>query len=258
MCGDCGCETTEITVRRPGDGQGHGHDHHHDHPHGRDREARVLKVEVEILAKNQELAAANRALFAARRVVALNLVSSPGSGKTTLLEHTLRRLRSEAEGRPLAVIEGDQQTMRDAERIAATGVEVVQVNTGSGCHLDATMVRRAVARLLLPEGSLLFIENVGNLVCPAMFDLGEEAKVVILSVTEGADKPLKYPAMFRAATVCVLTKIDLLPYVDFDLAACKKHARTVNPGLLFFELSATSGEGMAPWLAWLGSRGVAA
>lgn len=260
MCGSCGCETTEITVRRPGcpgddEGHGHhhhhdhGHGHHHDHPHGADREARLIKVEVDILAKNQELAASNRALFAERRIVALNLVSSPGSGKTTLLEHTLRQLPAT---RPLAVIEGDQQTMRDAERIAATGVPVVQVNTGTGCHLDAAMVRRAVDKLALAQGSLLFIENVGNLVCPAMFDLGEQAKIVILSVTEGADKPMKYPAMFRAASLCILTKIDLLPYVDFDVEACKKFARGVNPDLQFFELSATRGTGMPEWLAWLG------
>jgi hydrogenase nickel incorporation protein HypB len=201
-----------------------------------------------VLGKNDGIAAHNRDFFREKRIVTLNLVSSPGSGKTTILERTIRELRGEI---PMAVIEGDQQTMLDAERIEATGVPVVQVNTGSGCHLDADMVHQALHQLEPAENSLLFIENVGNLVCPAMFDLGEAAKVVIISVTEGEDKPLKYPAMFDAAGLCLINKTDLLPHVDFDLARCREYALRVNHRLEFFEISAKTGEGMSDWLAWL-------
>jgi hydrogenase nickel incorporation protein HypB len=207
-----------------------------------------LEVQEAVLGKNDGIAVHNRDFFQKRGVLALNLVSSPGSGKTTILERTIREL---PQGIPLAVIEGDQQTMLDAERIAATGVPVVQVNTGAGCHLDAEMVHRALHQMEVAANSLLFIENVGNLVCPAMFDLGEAAKVVIISVTEGEDKPLKYPAMFDAATLCLINKIDLLPYVDFDLARCREYGLRVNPRLEFFEISARTGAGMPAWLAWL-------
>lgn len=232
----------------------HYHDHHHDHgqhdhhSHEQDRAARTIKVEADVLGLNNRLAEENRVWFKERKIKVLNLVSSPGSGKTTLLEKSLQVLRGE---RPVAVIEGDQQTLRDAERIEATGVAVVQINTGAGCHLDAAMVKRAAETLVLADGTLLFIENVGNLVCPALFDLGEDAKVVILSVGEGDDKPLKYPSMFHAASICLISKTDLLPYVDFDVEACKRYAASINPALRFFELSAKTGEGMELWLAWL-------
>lgn len=209
---------------------------------------RMVQIETDILAKNNALAEANRQHFAAHGVFAVNLVSSPGSGKTTLLVKTLERLA----GAPsAAVIEGDQQTSVDAERIRATGVPAIQVNTGKGCHLDAHMVGQAFARLPLGAGGLLLIENVGNLVCPADFDLGEAHKVVILSVTEGEDKPLKYPNMFRAADLMIVTKIDLLPHLQFDLAACLANARRVNPQIAILQLSATTGAGLDAWLDWL-------
>ncbi|MBU1545676.1 MAG: hydrogenase nickel incorporation protein HypB, partial [Proteobacteria bacterium] len=246
MCDSCGCTQPEnsVTITRPGQAMSGSvtADHHHSHP------GRVVEVREAVLGKNDGIAAHNRDFFKERRIVALNLVSSPGSGKTTILEQTIRELRGEI---PMAVIEGDQQTMLDAERIDATGVDVVQVNTGAGCHLDADMVHQALHRMDLAEKSLLFIENVGNLVCPAMFDLGEAAKVVIISVTEGEDKPLKYPAMFDAASLCLINKIDLLPHVDFDVARCREYALRVNHRLEFFEISARTGEGMPAWLAWL-------
>ncbi|HPF69713.1 MAG TPA: hydrogenase nickel incorporation protein HypB, partial [Candidatus Krumholzibacteria bacterium] len=189
-----------------------------------------------------------RGWFEAKGILALNLVSSPGSGKTTLLERTIRDLGGEA---PVAVIEGDQQTLRDADRIAAAGAPVIQVNTGHGCHLDAGMIKRALGELQPADRSLLMIENVGNLVCPALFDLGEAAKVVIISVTEGDDKPLKYPTMFAAASLCLINKIDLVPYVQFDLDRCEQAARSVNPDLSFLRVSATTGEGLDAWYAWL-------
>jgi hydrogenase nickel incorporation protein HypB len=242
MCNNCGCVETDagIVIQKPA-GAAHvsGHDHHHHH--------RTLLVEQDVLSKNNQLALTNRKYFQDNDIFALNLVSSPGSGKTTLLEKSVAALAD----MPLAVIEGDQQTMRDAERIEATGAEVVQVNTGTGCHLDADMVHRAMHQLELEKNSLLFIENVGNLVCPAMFDLGEAHKVVIISVTEGEDKPQKYPHMFHAADICVITKTDLLPYVDFDIARCREYAGQVNGNLTFFELSATTGTGMEAWLDWL-------
>ena len=178
----------------------------------------------------------------------LNLVSSPGSGKTTLLTETLKRLHGTV---PCAVIEGDQQTVNDAERIRATGTPAIQVNTGKGCHLDAQMIHDAMQRLPLEDNGILFIENVGNLVCPASFDLGERHKVAVLSVTEGEDKPLKYPHMFAAASVMLLNKVDLLPYLNFDLDACLASARAVNPDIEIMLVSATTGEGMDAWLAWL-------
>ena len=214
-------------------------------------QARIVRVERDILAKNDALAADNRALFAARNILALNLVSGPGSGKTTLLVRTLQTLKEKF---PLAVIEGDQQTDFDAERIRATGVQAIQINTGKGCHLDAGMVGHALEQLDLPNDALLFIENVGNLVCPAAFDLGEAAKVVVLSVTEGEDKPLKYPDMFRAARLLLLNKCDLLPHLSFDIELAESFARRVNPDMEIIRLSATSGEGMNDWAAWLGAQ----
>ncbi|MBB4267109.1 hydrogenase nickel incorporation protein HypB [Roseospira visakhapatnamensis] len=210
-----------------------------------------MRVERDILAANDALAVRNRALFATRGILAVNLVSSPGSGKTTLLTRILDDL---ARWVPLAVIEGDQQTSLDAERIRATGVPAIQVNTGKGCHLDAAMVARAVATLDPADGTVLFIENVGNLVCPAAFDLGEAHKVVVLSVTEGDDKPLKYPDMFHAADAMVLNKIDLLPHVTFDVDRCVAHARRINPALEVLPVSATRGDGLEAWRDWVLSR----
>lgn len=260
MCAVCGCGDRQVKleggsgphVHRHADGTVHSHDHghNHDHDHGHDgeRQARLVRLETGILAKNNELAGANRDLLFNMGQFALNLVSSPGSGKTTLLVETIRAL---AGAEPVAVIEGDQQTSNDAERIRATGVPAIQINTGRGCHLDAAMVRRAMDRLDLKPGGFLFIENVGNLVCPAGFDLGEAHKVVILSVTEGEDKPLKYPDMFHAADLMVLNKVDLLPHLTFDVEACLANARRVNPRIRILKVSATSGEGMDQWTGWL-------
>ena len=278
MCGSCGCEKSEgativnlQTGRRttmsdafahPEDNFGatqihahahshtHGpHDHaHHDHRHAGHSPYVALDVETRILEKNDALADQNRAWFAGREILALNLVSSPGAGKTTLLEHTIRDLKSEL---PISVIEGDQATAHDGERIRAAGAPAIQVNTGTGCHLEADMVTRAVKELKPSTGSLLLIENVGNLVCPAMFDLGEHAKVVILSVTEGEDKPLKYPHMFLAAELMIINKIDLLPHVDFDLSLAAGYARDVNPQIEVLSLSARTGEGLDGWYEWL-------
>jgi hydrogenase nickel incorporation protein HypB len=211
-------------------------------------ETRRVRVERDLLAENDALAQHNRASFTAQNIVALNLVSSPGSGKTALLVRTLQALKGRL---PLAVIEGDQQTYNDAERIRATGVAAVQINTGRGCHLDAGMVRHALEQLPPLAHGLLFIENVGNLVCPASFDLGEAAKVAVLSVTEGEDKPLKYPDMFRAAKLMLLNKCDLLPYLDFDVLCAEEYARRVNPEIEIIRLSAASGAGMDDWLHWL-------
>ncbi len=232
---------------------------------------RAIRLEADVLGANDRIAAANRAHFAAHGVAAYNLVSSPGSGKTTLLCATIAALRRRAGAPAVAVIEGDQQTTHDADRIRAAGAPAIQVNTGKGCHLDAEMVAAAFARLPLhghahgeatadsharalaghPAGGLLFIENVGNLVCPAMWDLGERAKVAILSVTEGEDKPLKYPDMFAAARLMVINKIDLLPHLDVDLPRCIAHARRVNPGIEVLLVSARSGQGMDAWIDWL-------
>ena len=238
MCTTCGCPTDS-------------HDNHHHH-HDKPVSGGKISLEVDILAKNNRLATENRRLFKERGVFALNLVSSPGSGKTTILEQTLRDLSGK---QCCAVIEGDQQTDNDARRIAATGVPVKQINTGAGCHLDAHMVGHALEELPITGLDILFIENVGNLVCPASFDLGEHHKVVVLSVTEGEDKPLKYPQMFHAADVMLLNKIDLLPYLDFDVEKCLEMARRVSPGIRIFQLSAKSGAGMSEWYQWLEGRG---
>ena len=233
----------------------HPHDNHHDHhDHDHGGEARKIAVESDIPAKNDHLAAGNRALFCSKGVFTLNLVSSPGSGKTAILERTLGELAATVR---CGVIEGDQQTDNDAVRIAATGVPAVQINTGAGCHLDAHMVGHAAADFDLDNLDLLFIENVGNLVCPAAFDLGENHKVVVLSVTEGEDKPLKYPQMFRAADLLLINKTDLLPHLDFDLEKCRELARRVNPQITIMEVSARTGDGMDDWHSWL-AAGIAA
>jgi len=246
-------------------GRGHGHhDHRHDdlhfglgvagaHAPGMSQ-ARMVQVEQDIVGKNDALAAENRKRFAERGIFAVNLVSSPGSGKTTLLVKTIEALKDRHE---VVVIEGDQETSHDADRIRTTGARALQVNTGKGCHLDADMVGKAVERLAPAAGSVLMIENVGNLVCPAGFDLGEAHKVVVLSVTEGEDKPLKYPDMFRRSSLMLLNKIDLLPHVEFDVARCIEYARRVNPGIRVIEVSATKGQGMREWLDWI-DAGVAA
>ena len=244
MCLTCGCGDKDARVEGE---HKHAHDHHH-HDHDK---SRIVQVEKDLLAKNDHLAHHNRERLIQLNTLALNLVSSPGSGKTTLLTRTATDL---IETLPIAVIEGDQQTDLDADRIRETGVEAVQVNTGKGCHLDADMVRRALHHLDMKPGGLLFIENVGNLVCPAAFDLGEAAKVVILSVTEGEDKPLKYPDMFHAAQLMVLNKSDLLPYVPFDVEKCIEYARRVNPGIEVLQLSALTGEGLESWYAWIRDR----
>ncbi len=286
MCGTCGCGSEEGGVRilKPSehhhghdhtDHHHHDHDHHHhhdhkdghnhshahshehdhEHPHSHTHEhsgdrhkRKVLEVEQDILQVNKVMAAKVRGFFDAKDILALNLVSSPGSGKTALLERTLRDLKEEI---PFYVIEGDQQTLNDANRIAALQVPVIQINTGKGCHLESDMVYEAVKKLKMKDHAVLMIENVGNLVCPSMFDLGEDKRIVIISTTEGVDKPIKYPDMFHTADVCVINKIDLLPYLDIDLSEIKRFALQVNPNLSFFEVSATTGEGMDAWYAWL-------
>ncbi len=276
MCTVCGCATGSIADH---DHHHHDHDHeHHDHEHTHDHhhhddhdhshhhgdinygagparahapglsQSRMIQIEQNILSKNDEFAQTNRSVLADAGILALNLVSSPGSGKTTLLVETINRLKEKL---GVYVIEGDQQTSNDADRIRETGVKAIQINTGKGCHLDAQMVEHAMDHLELDPYSLLFIENVGNLVCPAAFDLGENHKVAILSVTEGEDKPIKYPDMFAAADIMLLNKIDLLPYLKFDVAACIAFARKVNPNIKVIELSAQSGQGFDQWLEWL-------
>ena len=214
----------------------------------KDAPVELVALETALLDKNQRIAERNRGWLAGRGVLALNLMSSPGSGKTTLLVRTLTDLAGEI---TMSVVEGDQETAFDAERIRATGAAAVQINTGAGCHLEADMLERALRQLAPAAGSVLFIENVGNLVCPALFDLGERARVVVLSVTEGDDKPLKYPQMFRRAHLMVTTKVDLAPHVAFDLDAAERHARSVNPGITCLRLSSTSGEGLPAWYDWL-------
>ena len=261
MCTTCGCSDNALpTLTDPetgktvsiGEAHHHHHEHSHDHVHGHHGHDHIhgttITLEAEVLAKNNRLAERNRGWFEGRNILALNLVSSPGAGKTTLLERTLTDLAGEL---PISVVEGDQATVNDAERIRATGARVVQINTGTGCHLEADMLARGVKSLDPPMDSVLMIENVGNLVCPALFDLGEHAKVAILSVTEGEDKPVKYPHMFRASRVMILNKIDLLPHVDFDVARCIDHARRVNPDIEVFQVSATTGEGLDEWYSWL-------
>ncbi len=247
MCATCGCDANgNVTMHEPG----LQHDHPHDHPdqHADHHHKKVVDVEQDILHENNLLAERNRGYFDAKNILAFNLVSSPGSGKTALLERTLTDLKGELE---FAVIEGDQQTTNDADRIHATGTKVVQINTGKGCHLDAHMVLHALQGMKPKVNSVLFIENVGNLICPAMFDLGEKERVVIISVTEGDDKPLKYPDMFYSSTLCIINKIDLLPYVPFDIEKVKANAKKVNHKLEIIELSCTSGEGLQHWYDWL-------
>ncbi|MCT4577959.1 hydrogenase nickel incorporation protein HypB [Donghicola sp.] len=272
MCNVCGCGTGSVEGHSHHHDHGSGH-HHHDHDHGHGHhhhhhgdihfgqgpacvevpgmtQERLIEIETDILAKNDRYADANRAILADREILTLNLVSSPGSGKTTLLCKTIEALGDQ----PLAVIEGDQQTANDADRIRATGAKAVQVNTGKGCHLDGHMVGHAMEHLQLANNSILFIENVGNLVCPAGFDLGEDAKVAILSVTEGEDKPLKYPDMFTASRLALLNKVDLAPYCDVDLDLYEENLRRVNPGIEIIRVSARTGEGMDVWLQWLRDR----
>ncbi|WP_084675348.1 hydrogenase nickel incorporation protein HypB [Methylomicrobium agile] len=249
MCGICGCgyphphpepQKHRFVLNRKLDA---GHDHEHS-------AARLLKIEQDLLGKNNAYAEQNRTYFERRHIFVLNLVSSPGSGKTTLLVETIKALKDRI---PIAVIEGDQQTEHDAERIRAAGVPAVQINTGRACHLDAQGIGHAVEKLGLRSHSLLAIENVGNLVCPSSFDLGEAHKVVVLSVTEGDDKPLKYPDMFHAADLMLINKTDLLPYVDFDVERCIGFARQVNPDIGVIRLSAAKGENFSVWLDWLSS-----
>jgi hydrogenase nickel incorporation protein HypB len=263
MCATCGCSDpagvrlTELHSHPPGAEHHHDHEHEHEHDHGGAHshthhhdaapDTETLTLEVRVLAKNDELAAHNRGWLDERGIVAVNVMSSPGSGKTTLLERTIATLAGSV---AVCVIEGDQETSFDAERILATGAPVLQVNTGSGCHLDASMVRSAL-HTLNPSSGVVLIENVGNLVCPALFDLGEAARAVIMSVTEGADKPLKYPHIFAAATAVVLNKVDLLPYVDFDVARFERDLRLVNPHCEILHVSATRGDGLPAWTDWL-------
>jgi hydrogenase nickel incorporation protein HypB len=248
MCATCGCGiTTHDHDHHDHDHrQDHGHDPGHSHEHGR-----AITLERAVLEKNDLLAHRNRDWLAEHNILALNLVSSPGSGKTTLLERTIRELSAFV---PMTVIEGDQATDNDSVRIEAAGARAIQVNTGTGCHLEANMVRRALDALGPADDSVVMIENVGNLVCPALFDLGEMAKVAILSVTEGDDKPAKYPHMFAAADLMVINKIDLLPYVDFDIRRCVTLARSVRPGIDVISLSATTGENAAEWYSWIEAR----
>lgn len=250
MCTTCGCGGDGATIEGKPHTHLHDHAHAHDHDHAHPAPGvrRRVVLERDLLAKNNALAADNRAFFRERGIFCLNLVSSPGSGKTTLLVETIRRLKREF---PIAVIEGDQQTSFDADRIRAAGVPAIQINTGKGCHLDAHMVGHAVEDLGAPEHCLLLVENVGNLVCPAGFDLGENHKVVILSVTEGEDKPFKYPDMFAASDVLVVNKVDLLPHLAFDLERCIANALQVNPRLKVIRLSAATGENLDAWIAWI-------
>jgi hydrogenase nickel incorporation protein HypB len=261
MCTTCGCNNTAegvsiIQVGKENDHHGHHHhdhehDHLHEHPHHHHHHPHsttLLELEEDILHQNNMTAELNRSLLLARDILALNLVSSPGSGKTSLLEMTLRDLKHEIN---FHVIEGDQQTLNDANRIAALEVPVVQINTGKACHLDSEMIHNALHKLAPGHNSVLMIENVGNLVCPSLFDLGETKRVVIMSVTEGDDKPIKYPDMFHSAQLCIINKIDLLPYVNFDVDRAREYALRVNHHLEFIELSATTGEGKEDWYRWL-------
>jgi hydrogenase nickel incorporation protein HypB len=277
MCGICGCNESNgiITITKVGKdskldvAKSHEdhthHQHHHEHTHdthdhhhhqhhehsGHDHihvEDRILSIERDLLSQNNLLAERNRGYFEAKNIFAINLVSSPGSGKTTLLEKSLKSLSKDI---PTYVVEGDQQTTNDADRIAAQDIPVVQINTGKACHLDSNMINKAVKQLAPVDDSILFVENVGNLVCPAMFDLGETKRVVIMSVTEGEDKAIKYPDMFHTSDLCIINKIDLLPYVNFDLEKSKEYARRVNPRIEFIELSAWKEEGLEAWVDWV-------
>ncbi|QYX32168.1 hydrogenase nickel incorporation protein HypB [Sphaerospermopsis torques-reginae] len=272
MCVTCGCSDDNNTTITNMENQHshthtlpdgtvitHSHDHehhHHDHQHHHESPANVhakihnttISLEQEILGKNNLLAAQNRGWFKGRNILALNLMSSPGAGKTTLLTRTINDLKDQLN---ISVIEGDQETTNDAEKIKSTGCKVVQINTGTGCHLDASMIEKGLQELNPPLNSVVMIENVGNLVCPALFDLGEQAKVVILSVTEGEDKPIKYPHIFRASDIMIITKIDLLPYLQFDVEKCIEYAKQVNPKIQIFQVSATTGVGLDEWYGFL-------
>jgi len=281
MCGTCGCGSEEngVTIQNPKDVKTHKHHHHHhedghthshehthdehhhdhDHSHSHDHEPShshadkhhhktVIDLEQDILQHNDLMAARNKGYFEAKNIFALNLVSSPGSGKTSILERTLIDLKNE---KSFYVIEGDQQTLNDANRIDALDIPVIQINTGKGCHLESDMVYEAVKKLNIKDNAILMIENVGNLVCPSMFNLGENKRVVIISTTEGEDKPIKYPDMFHTSDICIINKIDLLPYLNIDIEKLKAYALQVNPKLKFFEVSATTGEGMEAWYEWL-------
>lgn len=278
MCGTCGCGSEEngVTIQNPKEVKTHDHHHHdghthshehannhhhhdHDHSHNHDHEhshahsdnhhhKTVIDLEKDILQHNDVMAARNKGYFEAKNIFALNLVSSPGSGKTSILERTLTDLKNE---KSFYVIEGDQQTLNDANRIDALDIPVIQINTGKGCHLESDMVYEAVKKLNIKDNSILMIENVGNLVCPSMFNLGENKRVVIISTTEGEDKPIKYPDMFYTSDICIINKIDLLPYLNIDIEKLKSYALQVNPKLKFFEVSATTGEGMKAWYKWL-------
>jgi|SRR5579875_3189279 len=254
MCATCGCSDQPrlrlITGGADPDPP-HEHEHGHEHSHG---SGRTIALQEKVLARNDALAVANRAWLHSREVLAVNLMSSPGAGKTTLLERTARDLGGEL---GLSVIEGDQETALDASRISATGCRVVQINTGVGCHLDAATVGDALRTLAPPAGSVVVIENVGNLVCPALFDLGEGARIVLASVTEGADKPVKYPHMFRQADLVLVTKTDLLPYVDFDVARHAADVKLISPAAQLIPLSATTGDGLDAWYDWLRLRRLA-
>ncbi len=289
MCDSCGCGHGDgVTIRKPGDTNDnhehvhthshdhdhhdehhtHEHDHHHSHDHGDHTHShemdhdhshadhthahgKEIAIEQDILGKNNLLAERNRGYFEAKNILALNLVSSPGSGKTSLLERTIKDQGKDIQ---FYVIEGDQQTMNDANRIDQAGAPVVQVNTGNGCHLDSEMINKAVKELNVKENAVLVIENVGNLVCPSLFDLGEAARIVVISTTEGEDKPIKYPTMFETSDICIINKTDLLPYVDFDMDKCKEYALQVNHHLKFFEISVKTGEGMDNWYKWLNEQ----
>lgn len=281
MCSTCGCSSNEngITLTKMGenhhthhhhDGHTHSHEHHHgnhahshehehehshehshDHHHHHSHGTNIVELEKDILHQNQLGAERNRGFFEALNIFAMNLVSSPGSGKTSLLEKTIADLKNEIE---FSVIEGDQQTTNDAERIYSLNVPVLQINTGKGCHLDSEMIAKSLKELKPKQNSILMIENVGNLVCPSMFDLGENQRVVIISTTEGEDKPLKYPDMFFTSNICIINKIDLLPYLKFDIEKLKENAKKVNPNIQFFEVSATSGEGMEAWYEFLKNK----
>ncbi len=285
MCDTCGCGPGDdhVKMRKPGeeyheehtheyehDGDLHKHSHHHKfkhthngHEHTHEFEdmnnenkhehshSHEITIEQDILGKNNKLAERNRGYFEAKNIFSLNLVSSPGSGKTSLLERTIHELKKDIS---FFVIEGDQQTMNDANRIHATGAPVIQINTGNGCHLDAEMIHKAVKKLDITENSVLIIENVGNLVCPSLFDLGESKRVVVISVTEGEDKPIKYPNMFMTSDICIINKTDLLPYLDFNVEKAKEYALRVNHHLKFIELSVKTGDGMNQWYEWLKKR----
>ena len=242
MCATCGCGSETARIHDL-----HGHDHAHPHDHDR-APGLVVELEARILAKNDALARKNRGWFAGREILALNLVGAPGAGKTALIERTIGEFGQAA---PIFVIEGDQASALDGERIRRAGAPVVQLNTGAGCHLDAAMVAQALAQLRPSPGAVVLIENVGNLVCPALFDLGERAKVVLFSAAEGEDKPVKYPHMFRAASLVVLHKVDLLPYLDFAAERAVANVRAVNPQAAILRLSSRTGEGMAEWRDWL-------